>query len=350
MRFQAGPALAVALMLALPAHAAGLKQIDSIALPGNPLTDYGAIFVDQGSGRAFLTDRDNKAIDIIDTRTDQFVGRIAGFVGTRESSPVSGPQGIVTTNGGTQAWAGDGDSTIKVIDLKDGRIVETIATGGKFRVGELAYDAQDQIVLAANPNDDPPFLTLYSSKNTHRLLAKIDLPRADDGIERPGYFPPTGLFYVPLPKIDHSDTTGGLAEIDPRAGKLVAIHPFPNCQPHNLAVVNNALLYLGCDFPAGGLAVFDPRQSKVMAYVPELGGGGQNAANDKVSQYYAAVNRHPGGPRLKVIDTKTNRLVQVIPSIKGAHAVAVSTDNGHVYLPTAKSDICGGCILVYAPE
>jgi DNA-binding beta-propeller fold protein YncE len=335
---------------AAAAHADGLKPIGSIALPGKPLSDYGAVFVDQNTGRGFLTNRDNKAIDIFDTRSDKFLARIEGFVGTRESSPVSGPQGVVTANGGTEAWAGDGDSTIKVIDLASGKITDVLNTGGKKRIGELAYDPQDQIVLAANPNDEPPFVTLYSSKPGHTLLAKIPFPSATDGIEREGYFLPTGAFYVPLPKLDHSDTTGGLAEIDPRAGKLVAIHRMENCVPHNLAEVDASLLYIACDYPGGHLALFDPKLGTVAAMLPALGGSGQNAADARRHRYYNAINRHPEGPRLIVIDTQTKRLLQAIPAAKGAHAVAVNSDNGHVYLPIGKEGACGGCILVYAPE
>src|SRR4051812_26305017 len=98
------------------AQAEGLKQIGTIALPGNPLTDYGAVFVDQETGKGFLTNRDNRSVDIFDTQTDRFVARVEGFLGRRSSSAYSGPQGVVTVNGGNEAWASDGDSTIKVID------------------------------------------------------------------------------------------------------------------------------------------------------------------------------------------------------------------------------------------
>jgi hypothetical protein len=350
MRTNARTLLVLLLLAAWPAEAEGLKQIGTIALPGIALSDYGAVFVDQNTGKGFLTNRSNKAIDIFDARTDKFLMRVEGFVGTRETSPVSGPQGVVTVNGGTEAWAGDGDSSIKVIDVATGKITDTLHTGGKKRIGELAYDPQDQIVLAANPNDEPPFVALYSSKPGHKLLAKIPFPSATDGIERPGYFLTTGAFYVPLPKLDHSDVTGGLAEIDPRAGKLVTIHRLENCVPHNLAEVDAALLYLACDYPGGQLAIFDPKLGKTVAMVPKLGGSGQNAANARVHQYYDAINRHPDGPQLLVIDTRSRTLLQAIPAAKGAHAVAVSADNGHVYLPIGKEGPCGGCILVYAPE
>ena len=110
-------------------------------------------------------------------------------------------------------------------------------------------------------------------------------------------------------------------------GKLVAIHRFADCVPHSVAEVASGLLYLGCDVPGTRLAVFDPVANKVVRYVPDLGGGGQTAANTNNGQYYAAINRHPGGPRMKVIDTRTDTLIQTIPAATGAHAVAVFLGN-----------------------
>jgi DNA-binding beta-propeller fold protein YncE len=47
-------------------------------------------------------------------------------------------------------WSGDGDSTVKVIDIKTNKIVDTISTGGKKRANETDYDPVDQILLIGN--------------------------------------------------------------------------------------------------------------------------------------------------------------------------------------------------------
>jgi DNA-binding beta-propeller fold protein YncE len=350
--FRAAPfAAALGIVVAIaPASADGLKPIAIIALPGAPLTQFGAVYVDQQTGLGFLTNRDNKGVDVFDARGDSFVKRVEGFVGIRPGgSPMSGPQGVTTANDGAEAWATDGDSTVKIIDVAKGAIVGSISTGGKKRVGEVAYDPRDHVVIATNTNDEPPFVTLISTTD-RKIIAKIDLPSATDGIERPSWHSGTGLFYAPLPKIDHDDTAGGLAVIDPRAGRLVSIQHFADCVPHSVAEVAGGLLYLGCDVPGERLAVFDPKTDTVVRYVPKLGGGGQTAVNPNNGQYYAAINRHPAGPQMKVIDTRADTLVQTVPAATGAHAVAVFTGNGHVFVPESNVGPCGGCIKVYAPE
>src|ERR1700681_3678903 len=81
-------------------HAQGLKQVASIAIPGGPINTFGVMFIDQGTGLGYLADKDNKAVDIIDTKTDTYVGRIAGFTGTTSSGSTSGPNGIISINDG----------------------------------------------------------------------------------------------------------------------------------------------------------------------------------------------------------------------------------------------------------
>jgi streptogramin lyase len=129
---------AAAIAFAGPVQAQGLKQVGSIAIPGGPIGSIGVMFIDQGTGLGYLADKDNKAVDIIDTRTDTFVGRITGFTGTTNSGATSGPNGIISINESTELWVSDGDSTIKVIDPKSGKITGTISTGGKKRANAMA--------------------------------------------------------------------------------------------------------------------------------------------------------------------------------------------------------------------
>jgi hypothetical protein len=55
-----------------------------------------------------------------------------------------------------------------------------------------------------------------------------------------------------------------------------------------------------------------------------------------------------------VVDTKTNALLQKIPTGPGAHSVAASEANGRVYVPIAveAGGLKGGCgcIAVYGAE
>src|SRR6516165_10085410 len=110
------------------ANAAELRQIGTISIPGAPLNSFDISWIDQSTGMYYLADRSNKGIDVVDTKKGAYVGRIEGMVGpimkkdgTCCNNDKSGPNGVVTVDG-KEAWVGDGDSTVKVIDLKTMKI------------------------------------------------------------------------------------------------------------------------------------------------------------------------------------------------------------------------------------
>src|SRR3954447_6923124 len=98
---------ATGVLAAAPAGAAQLKQVGTIAVPGEPLATFDIGVVDQEAQRYYLADRTNKSLDIFDAKTDAFLGRVPSFVGQKESNDVSGPDGVVLVGG--EAWVGDGD-------------------------------------------------------------------------------------------------------------------------------------------------------------------------------------------------------------------------------------------------
>src|SRR5260370_552663 len=141
-------------IVAIPVGSAGavhagsgkLKQIGTIANPAGPIDEFDIGFVDQKSQRYYLADRSNKSVDIFDAKTDKFIGSVGGFLGVvmkngKPNNDVSGPDGVLVVGG--EAWAGDGDSTIKVIDLKTNKVVVTIKTGGGERVNGGAQESTE---------------------------------------------------------------------------------------------------------------------------------------------------------------------------------------------------------------
>ena len=163
------------------ASAEGLKQIGKIDVPGVTLDNYDIGFVDTATHRYYLADRTNKSIDIFDLKAEKFLGRVGGFVGVAPKGDLSGPDGVLAF--GNEVWAGDGDSTVKVIDVKNMKVIDTISTGGKKRADEVAYDPKHKVFIIANDADEPPFLTLISTKPGHKILGKVVVERATDGIE-----------------------------------------------------------------------------------------------------------------------------------------------------------------------
>src|SRR5262249_48037970 len=144
---------------------------------------------------------------------------ICGFVGNKGSG-VSGPNGILVIAATNELWTGDGDSTVKVVDLNAGAIVATIPTGGVKRADEMAYDPTHDIILVANDADATPFLT-FIDRSSRTVLGRIFLdgsdaqhPLATDGIEQPVFDTNTGLFYVALPA-SPENPGGEILAIDP---------------------------------------------------------------------------------------------------------------------------------------
>jgi DNA-binding beta-propeller fold protein YncE len=67
---------------------------------------------------------------------------------------------------GRWLYAGDGNSTLKVIDLDAPTataIKQSVPNGGTLRLDEMALTPDGGLLLAANNADNPAFGTLYRS-------------------------------------------------------------------------------------------------------------------------------------------------------------------------------------------
>jgi hypothetical protein len=232
-------------------------------VPGTGLGTFDISFVDPKTELYVLADRTNAAVDFFDASDDTFIGRVGGFAGvvctnaTTANNALSGPDGVVIAGG--QVWAGDGDSTVKVIDIATFKITATIAVTDpnnpsvKMRVDEMAWDSADHILAAANNANTPPFVTLINT-DTHEILGQIvfdgkgSTPDATKtGIEQPQWSSQTGLFYVSVPQIDPNDATlGGVSVIDPHSMTVIATYPVTNCSPAGLALGPNHQAIIGC--------------------------------------------------------------------------------------------------------
>ncbi len=339
---------------------AKMRLIGTIAIPGQKLDSYDISWVDQATGRYFLADRNNKSIDVFDAKTSVFLGRATGFVGFAGSNLTAGPNGVATVNNGAEAWAGDGDSTVKVVDLKKMAVVDTIKTGGTTRADEVAFDPRDSVFIVANDAEKPPYLTLISTKPGHKILGKVVIEDATGGIEQPQYNPTDGMFHVDIPELKGVKTNGALAVIDPKTAKLVKMIPVSDCIPHGQAVGVGGMTFLGCNAGSkrsglpGQLSIVDTKGGKVAAVVTGPGGSDESSVDNKAGLYYSALGTNADGPVLSVVDAKTNKLLELVPTGAGSHSVAAYEANHRVFVPSGTTadgpGPCGGCILVFAPE
>ena len=322
-----------------------LRRLTVVELPGNPLLKFDIGWVDEATRRYYLADRSNSRIAVLDVDSLNYVAGLGEGIFTgvpAAGGATAGPNGVLVLADRQQAWAGDGDSSVKIIAVDSGELVDTVKTGGVNRVDELAYDGEG-VVLAANDQEKVPFASLISTSDDHSIIARLDFPRATNGLHQPIWDPGTELFYLPVTEVDGNPATGEIAAID-RAGNLIASHPVSECQPAGLTVGPEGDVCIGCSknavaagFSARSL-IMELRTGKVLATISEVGGSDEVWYNPGDGRYYLAASGMHGGPVLGVIDARTRRWVENIPTAPDAHSVAVDSRTNHVFVPVTPSE------------
>lgn len=349
---------------ALSAVAVALAQSREVSLVKGSPTNYGAFgfdisWVDSATQKYYLADRSNNAIDLVDAATDTFLGFIGKgqFTGSRpcpghpkDMRHCAGPNGVVTDDLG-HVWAGDGAGNIVEADAaKPGApILRKIATGGKFRVDELAYDPIDKILMTSNDGDAPPFLTFVSVADGS-VLSQYKYPAGQDGMEQPVWDPDTGWFYQNVP--------GDKNRID-----VFDPHKLPNpiksfpvvCKGGALDLTLSGLaagpkgrLMTACG-SGGGLSL-DARTGKIGKTVPKVGDTDEVWFDPATNSYYFAhategEEGSSAAGAVGVVDATTEEFVYEIPfQGGGVHSVAVNARNKHIFVP-----VYGKGIFVVTP-
>src|SRR5215472_564001 len=365
------------------------KCVKAVAITGNPLRSFDISWVNPQRAEYYLGDRSNSGVDIIDTRSLTFRRTIGGFVGvvlnaagTAVDNNHSGPDGV--TSHGRWLYAGDGDSTLKVIDLnapKGSEIKDSIPTGGTTRVDEMALTTDGETLIAANNAEDPPFATLFAANgdrtfNSTHILRRITgdpaiIPTgAGLSMEQPAWDPTTKRFYVSVPIIANNpagcnfdgslgpiNCDGGLAVIDPTDGTAVVgafnpatntgIVPLHGCGPNGATVGPNDNLLLGCtpaNNPANVTTLVINAGTKNYANIGNITGSDEVWFNSGDGRYYTGSNRNckvAGSPCpaasqqaavLGVIDG-TSVLIETVPQGSGSHSVAADSKRNLIFVP-----------------
>jgi hypothetical protein len=359
-------------------HMVLVKTIDVQSEVG--LGTFDISFIDPKLGLYVLADRNNASVDFFDTHDNTFITRVKGFVGAKATTSVSGPDGVVII-GSKEVWAGDGDSTVKVISIASHSIVDTISTGGKFRCDEMAYDSDDHILAVANNADSPPFVSMIST-DTHKVVARIVFDGTNGtpdatltGIEQPQWSPKTGMFYVSVPQIIPGDpTAGGVSVIDPSSHSVTATYPVPNCSPAGLTLGPNYEALIGCGGTFGTSPnvvtqsqIINIKTGKIVKTVPQVGGSDEVWYDSGTGHYYLAARNNADStgklmPSLGAIDARSHMFDGNVPTSTSAHSVAADRFTHSVYVPigfaaTPSADptnpcpsVAKGCIAVYLPS
>jgi hypothetical protein len=368
------------------------KCLTAVTIPGVALRSYDISWVNPDRAEYYLGDRSNSGIDIIDTQTLTFKRTIPGFVGIvlkADKSGVdnnhSGPDGV--TSHGKWLYAGDGDSTLKVIDLDAptaSAVKQSIPTGGATRVDEMALTTDGELLLAANNAEDPPFATLFRANGDEPVSKTMILTRvtispaivpAGFGLsmEQPAWDPKTKRFYISVPVIANNpagcnfgqlagDITcdGGLLVVDPTtlsAGEAVigafdpatntGVVPLHACGPNGATVGVHDNLLLGCtpaNNPSDVTTLVINAKTKNFANIGNITGSDEVWFNAGDRRYYTASNRNckvagtpcPSGKQqsavLGVIDA-TSVLIETVPQSSGSHSVAADSKRNLIFVP-----------------
>ncbi|MGH8778386.1 hypothetical protein [Paraburkholderia sp.] len=323
------------------------KLVTNIAVPNasSPAFSFDIGYTE--AGQYFLADRNNKTVDVVNTKSNTLIAQIPGpFTGAGATTNESGPDGIVGITGTHTIYVGDVDS-VKVIDTNAQKTVNTIAISNSgSRVDEGCYDPDDHLVMFASPGDSPPFVTLISTV-TQAPVAKLTF-NGSSGLEACVYDSASKNFLInndgtaanPDGELDVI-TASSAAAGTPTVSKTF---PLGTCAPAGIALGPNNDVLIGCDPPAGNpliTLILDRTSGAIQSTIPF--GGTDQVAYDPTSNRYFLPARHyvTGGtaaasgfnPQMGVVDGSTRKLLFMVAVGTGAHSVAIDSSLGQVYVP-----------------
>ena len=380
---------------------------------GGKMYVFDISWVDQQSHTYYLADRSNAVVDIVDTKKNKLLFQLTGgFKGFTGNNGTSGPNGVTT--GGHCLFVTDAPSRVVSFDTstfppKQVSAVST-ASGDLNRADELAYDSKDNVILAINNADTPPFGTFIDvNPRTCALIQPTAPPPgvaapdrlllnaangvdAQNGAEQPQFDSDTGKFYLSIPQIGANVSSGGVVQINPLTHAIEKTFPISFCSPAGLTHGPNDDFLVGCNTvfdTAGG--VWSATDANTAApiqvilnvktgHVDTIGGvgvGDEVWFNSGDGNYYTASSTSPlraldlsgpadaqGAAILGVIDAEDKNLLQLVPTFNvpavtgtgahpasTAHSVAADASNNEIFVPLGANNVfpncLTGCIAVF---
>ena len=323
-------------------RASAYVKLGTISIP-MAAGDVDIAWVDPGSHIFYVADRLTHGIDMIDTTNNTFLGTIGGFVGAK-AGPGRGPSGVMVIADRNELWAGDGDSTVKVVDLTTRSVVATISTGGTNRANDVAYDPADGVVIVGNDLDKVPFET-FISVTTRTVVGKMMFTNYT-GLQQSVWNPVDGLIYISIPGTP-TNPGGEVDVINPKSMKIVQVYPLPNnYDPNGMALGPNQQLLLVQSpegLKANGRAetiVMNATNGKIVATIPQVGGGDQVWYNPGDNRFYIGADQmtadgSSSAPEVcvvGVVDAATDLWIENIPT-GCASSLAADPSNNHLFVP-----------------
>jgi hypothetical protein len=324
-----------------------------------PWTPKQASSVDQSqiyNSTYYLSDRTNGGVQVVSLTNNTQITIVKGFttglVNGSVSPPISGPAGIAILPNRNELFAGDGDGTIKVIDLFTNKIVANISMGSKTRADEIAYDPSTSTAVVTIANDNPPFVAVVDAA-ARKVIGTVTF-NGSSGLEQPRYDPTTKKFYVSVPDSPTSDS-GYIAMLNVTPGNVSVAKQIATPQKDNAGIVFGPQnqVFVGyaateiADFGTAVSYILDITTGAVLHNVSGVAGADQVAYSTTSGYYFASCYQYTekgvAMPFLGVIATNGTVVQKIVTDNVTAHSVAVDEKTGNMVVPVKAKGI-----LVYS--
>ena len=368
------------------------KCLTAVQIPGNPIRSFDISWVNPDRGEYYFSDRSNSGIDVIDTHRLTFKRTIGGFQGVKltgagaVNNNVSGPDGV--TSHGRWVYAGDGNSTLKVIDLDAQTPIQaSIATGGTTRVDEMALTPDGRLLLAANNAEDPPFATLFhangdspvNTMSAASIITKIMVNTtimptgAGLSLEQPTWNPNTQRYYNSIPIIANNPAGcnygqnagaitchGGVLVIDPttvtpgttvygayNATTNTGVVPLTACSPNGITLGPHNTMMEACN-PGNNPSdvttlVFSAKTPQNSSNINGITGADEVWFNSGDHRYYLGASKDCSATSTTTnpcqfaaalgVVGPTSVLIEKIPQSANSHSVAADSTSNLIFVP-----------------
>ncbi len=303
LRTVAPGALSIASLCA--AAQAPYKVIDHWKIGGTGGWDY--LLADPPQHRLYVTH--NARVEVIDTTTGKVVGSITDLKGTH---------GVALDPAGNFGYISDGGANeVVIFDRKTLATVAKVPTG--VNPDGIAFEPSTKTIWAFNGRSKSVTVIDAQSRS---VAATIELPGKPE-------FPQVGADGIVFVNIEDRNTIVRLSAADK---KITATWPLPGCEsPSGMAIdTGHARLLSVCDGKT--MAVTDAASGKQLALAP-IGDGPDAAGYSKEHDLAFSSN---GDGTLTVVDARAGyKVLQTLPTIKGARTMAYDAGSDRIYLSSA---------------
>jgi hypothetical protein len=254
----------------------------------------------------------NDALDVIDTAQDRYIESVGGLTAVA-GALVSEKQGLIFTSN-------RGENTVAL--FAPGGARQTVKVGVGMKPNGLAFDSARGILIAANVGDPaiPDSYTVSVVDTTRReRIAEIKVPGRTRWAV---YDPERDSFFVNIA------SPARIVAIDARdPTRISREYEVPAAGPHGLDLdADTGRLLCACD--AGVLVAIDVVSGRVLGEVPLSGAPDVIFLHPQLKRLYVAIG-DPGV--IDVIDVGAMHRLQVVPTEKGAHTLALDRKRNKVY-------------------